>query len=82
MMSMKSMKKMMKLRKITILRRKSLETIDALIEQKRRTIKGLKSRQEKLCGELRELQQERDAIQAMKILSALKKCRRCVATRY
>ena len=81
-MIMKSMKKMMKLKRITMLRRKSLETIDALIKQKRRTIKRLKAMQEKLCGELRELQQERDAIQAMKILSALKKCRRCVATRY
>ena len=53
-----------------------LETIDALIEQKRRTIKGLKARQEKPCDELRELQQERNANQAMEILSALKKSRR------
>lgn len=59
-----------------MLRRKSLDTIDALIEQKRRTIKGLKARQEKPCDELRELQQERNAIQAMAILSALKNCRR------
>lgn len=57
-------------------RRKSLETIDALIEQKRSTIERLKARQEKLCGELRELQQERDTIQAWEILSALKKSRR------
>ena len=57
-------------------RRKSLETIDALIEQKRSTIERLKARQEKHCGELRELQQERDAIQATEILSALKKSRR------
>lgn len=53
-----------------------LETIDALIEQKRRTIKGLKARQEKPCDELRELQQERNANQAMEMLSALKKSRR------
>ena len=57
-------------------RRKSLETIDTLIEQKRNTIERLKARQEKLCGELRELQQERDTIQATEILSALKKSRR------
>lgn len=65
-----------------MLRRKSLDTIDALIEQKRRTIKGLKARQEKLCGELRELQQERNAIQAMEILSAFEQSRRSLATRY
>ena len=57
-------------------RRKSLETIDVLIEQKRSAIERLKARQEKLCGELRELQQERDTIQAREILSALKKSRR------
>lgn len=57
-------------------RRKSLETIDVLIEQKRSTIERLKARQEKLCGELRELQQERDTIQAWEILSTLKKSRR------
>lgn len=57
-------------------RRKSLETIDVLIEQKRSTIERLKARQEKLSGELRELQQERDTIQAREILSALKKSRR------
>lgn len=57
-------------------RRKSLETIDVLIEQKRSSIERLKARQEKLCGELRELQQERDTIQATEILSAFKKSRR------
>ena len=46
--------------------RKPLETID----------ERLKARQEKLCGELRELQQQLNAIQAMEILSALKKSRR------
>ena len=45
---------------------KPLETID----------ERLKARQEKLCGELRELQQQLNAIQAMEILSALKKSRR------
>ena len=57
-------------------RRKSLETIDALMKQKRSAIEQLKAKQEKLCGELRELQQERDAIQATEILSAFKKSRR------
>lgn len=55
-----------------MLRRKRLETID----------ERLKARQEKLCGELKELQQERNANQAMEILSALKKRRRSLATKY
>ncbi len=55
-----------------MLRRKRLETID----------ERLKARQEKLCGELKELQQERNANQAMEILSTLKKRRRSLATKY
>ena len=53
-------------------RLKTMRSIDAKIEAKQEKIQKAKQRYDRLCGELSELQKERDLVMANEIMAALK----------